>query len=218
MGDLKVRLSDLSGARKDYETALPIYREIQDRLGEANTLQSLANLQRAEGQPEAALQQLQVVLQIHLEIQDRFSAGNDLLYLARTAIAAKQYGLAVLFAEEALLIYRAINYQFGEALIFDDQGGAFDELNEKTGAWAAWWQAREIFRAIQNPSAQRLDETFERLKGNMGAAAFEKLVTDLQAHAEARRQAAVAEVREQAGNDPFYHAIVEALRKGQLSN
>jgi exonuclease VII small subunit len=46
----------LEAARAHYEAALPIYREIQDRLGEANTLQSIGRLLRAEKQLENALE------------------------------------------------------------------------------------------------------------------------------------------------------------------
>ncbi|MER2626682.1 MAG: tetratricopeptide repeat protein, partial [Accumulibacter sp.] len=44
IGRLKTRTDDLAGARADYEAALPIYRQIDDRLGEANALKSLGDL------------------------------------------------------------------------------------------------------------------------------------------------------------------------------
>ncbi|MCS6848575.1 MAG: hypothetical protein RMN52_12795, partial [Anaerolineae bacterium] len=56
LGDLGLREDDLAGARASYEAALPIYRAIGDRLGEANTLQGFGDERIAAGEPEAALQ------------------------------------------------------------------------------------------------------------------------------------------------------------------
>ena len=39
LGDLRLRTDDLAGAQEAYEAALPIYRAIDARMGEANCLQ-----------------------------------------------------------------------------------------------------------------------------------------------------------------------------------
>ncbi|MCC6785767.1 MAG: CHAT domain-containing protein, partial [Planctomycetes bacterium] len=54
LGDLRRRVDDLEGARAAYEEALPIYREIHDRLGEANTLLALGDLRRRVADLEGA--------------------------------------------------------------------------------------------------------------------------------------------------------------------
>ncbi|MFN8003146.1 MAG: tetratricopeptide repeat protein [Acidobacteriota bacterium] len=49
IGDLLMRVADLSGARASYEKALPLYRQIEARLGEANVLQAMRDFADARG-------------------------------------------------------------------------------------------------------------------------------------------------------------------------
>jgi tetratricopeptide (TPR) repeat protein len=54
LGDVHVMLDEYGEARERYAQALPIYREIGARLGEANCHFGLADLERAAGNYAAA--------------------------------------------------------------------------------------------------------------------------------------------------------------------
>jgi tetratricopeptide (TPR) repeat protein len=89
-----VQLAEYPAARQRYEAALPIYRAIGDRLGEANCLLDLGRVTDDGGLMAQALA-------IHQEIGARFSDARDAFYYGdwllahgETAPAAAVYQLA----------------------------------------------------------------------------------------------------------------------------
>lgn len=194
LGDLKVRLADLAGARADYETALPIYRGINDRLGEANTLQSLGNLALASGDPHAAFAEYRRALEIHTQIQAQLGVAADFGYMARAA-AAGSHARAVMLCEQSLSILRAIQDRFGQALSLQIQAESFWALKGQTPAFAARWLARDLFRAIGSPSAKQIDGIFAEIETALGADQYRQLIAELEAHAEGMRLEGVEAVK-----------------------
>ncbi|MBN1220153.1 MAG: tetratricopeptide repeat protein, partial [Anaerolineae bacterium] len=59
-----------------YNQALELFRAVQDRLGEANTLKAIGALKLAEGQLEEALKLLDQTLQLYQTIGDRVGQAN----------------------------------------------------------------------------------------------------------------------------------------------
>ena len=78
LGDLYVRTDRLREAEQSYQAALPIYREIEDRLGEANTLQALGDLYVRTARLREAEQSYQAALPIYREIEARLGEANTL--------------------------------------------------------------------------------------------------------------------------------------------
>ncbi len=212
LGDLKLRLADLVGARADYEAALPIYRTIQMRLGEANCQQCLGNLLAAEGRLKEAMEAMLAALTIHLDIRDTLSCGSDLGFLGRVLQRAASHKQAILCFEETIHIYRAIHKSFDQALALWDQGQSLRILEEKAGALAALWQARDIFHTIQDSSAAALDALFAQLE-QQDPENYSQFMAELQTRAEEIRQEAVTKVREAAGDAPLIQQIHAAVRK-----
>ena len=204
LGDLKVRVADLAGARADYERALPIYRAIEDRLGEANTLQSLGNLLRAEQQFEAAFAAYAQALQIHTEIQAALSVAADLLQMGRTAQMAQSHTQALQLADQALNIYRQIEDRWGQALSLEDQAKALLSLEAYDAAIAAWWQAAGIFQAIGDESGVgEILGILQNIQSQVPPDVWSQWLAAVQADAEGLRSAAVAAIlRAQSSDDP----------------
>jgi len=73
LGDVHVSLSESAQARQRYEEALPIYRAIGDRLGEANCYLAL-------GRVTDSAEFFERAIQIHAAIQAHFSEARDLYY------------------------------------------------------------------------------------------------------------------------------------------
>ena len=198
LGDLRLRVADLAGARAAYDEALPLFRAIDAKLGEANTLNGIGNLLRMEEKFEAAFGHYHQALNIHTQIQNQLGVASALIQMGRTAHAAKAHHQAVSLAEQALQIYRGIgNDAFDEALAIEDQGNALLELGEQDAAIAAWWQARELFRAISDEgNASRLDDVFANVAQHLGDD-WPALEAQLREGAEAMRAAAVAKLAAQ---------------------
>ena len=65
MGVARAKLGDRAGARQAYEEALGVYRTLGNRIGEADTLIGLADLERDEGNPAQALKWATAALQTY---------------------------------------------------------------------------------------------------------------------------------------------------------
>jgi len=74
-------LSELPEARARYEEALPIYRAIGAKLGEANVLSSQGRLLVMSGEGQKGLQTLQDALDLYAAIGDKVGQAN--IYTAR---------------------------------------------------------------------------------------------------------------------------------------
>ncbi|MCP4348145.1 MAG: tetratricopeptide repeat protein [Desulfobacterales bacterium] len=207
LGDLMSKLSDLESAKELYEKALPIYQEIKSRLGEANTLQEMGQLLRAEGNYDESNDRLMEATEIHLSISSFLSVGTDLLYLTRTKNNQGQYPVAVTISEVALSICRIIKDSWNQTLILEDQGDAFDGMENQTASIAAKWQAWQISQQIHPSMSQYFSSFFEKLEQEMEKEEYQNLIAKLEKEAETIRHKAVSEVINTHGNDPFVQKI-----------
>ncbi len=213
MGDLLMRVADLAGARAIYEKVLPIYREIEDRLGEANTLKTMGDLLMVEGEPDEAMNQLLSVLRIHADIYSQINFDSDLIYLERASQAAELHDQAVLISEEALLLARRLGDRWNQALALEDQGDAFNGLDDEQSAHAAWWQARELFRSIGEQFAASLDQLFAEIEEKLGEDQYRVLTKELQSSAEKMRSAAVAKLAIQLKDNSLLREIRKLIEQ-----
>ena len=75
-----MRQDRLSEAETAYNQALPLYRQIEDRLGEANTRKSLGQLRSKQDRVEEAEAHFAQALQMYEAIGERYSIAITLTY------------------------------------------------------------------------------------------------------------------------------------------
>ena len=88
--------------------ALPIYRQIGDRLGEANAVQALGDVARMQARYEEATERYEQALPIYRQIGDRLGEATTLVSRARLAIATGEHPYAIAEMAEAIRIYTVI--------------------------------------------------------------------------------------------------------------
>ncbi len=86
-GDGLSFLDQREEALSRYEEALGLYRQVGDRLGEANVLKAQGNLALAQGQTASAVQWLDQAVTIHHAIGDLYSEAADRYYRALAYLA-----------------------------------------------------------------------------------------------------------------------------------
>lgn len=115
LGELEMRDARVPEARRHYEAALPIFREIKSRLGEANTLLALGNLELREAQLEVARRYYEAALPIFRGVKFRLGEANTLKSQGDLALREARLGEARRCYDEALSVYREIKWRLGEA-------------------------------------------------------------------------------------------------------
>ncbi|MFZ5887088.1 MAG: tetratricopeptide repeat protein, partial [Chloroflexota bacterium] len=105
-------------ALESYQKALGLYSEIGAKLGEANVLQAIGDVQQFRDERDAALESYQKALGLYSEIGDRLGEANTLQSMGKLAIQnAKdqegfQEGMKIL--QTAMGIYEEIEDKVGQ--------------------------------------------------------------------------------------------------------
>jgi tetratricopeptide (TPR) repeat protein len=147
-GDVLQFLKQSREALGNYEQALTIYREVGDRLGEANTLKAQGDVLQFLKQSREALGNYEQALTIYREVGDRLGEANTLKAQGDVLQFLKQSREALGNYEQALTIYREVGDRLGEANTLIAQGDVLQFLDQRREALGNYEQALTIYREV----------------------------------------------------------------------
>jgi tetratricopeptide (TPR) repeat protein len=136
LGDLDLREARLEQARENYLKVLPIFTDIQENIGLANTLKALGNLASIQGETGRAVDMLQRSLDIDTEIQNMLGVRADHGYLGQHFMRNDQPREAALAFEASLQALSKQADPIGYKIAFQGQLDAFAKLNDIIGILA----------------------------------------------------------------------------------
>ncbi len=148
LGDVYLRLSELPEARAKYEEALPLYRAIGARLGEANCIKSLGDVHVALSELPEARAKYEEALPLYRAIGEKLGEANCIKSLGDVHVRLSELTDARARYEEALPLYRAIGARLGEANCISSLGDVHVRLSELPDARARYEEALPLYRAI----------------------------------------------------------------------
>ncbi|NMF58834.1 tetratricopeptide repeat protein [Pseudanabaena yagii] len=147
-GKIKFRFYQAKEALERYEAALTFYREIGERVGEANALQEIGDVLQFLSRRTEALERYEAALAFYREIGARLGEANTLKaigdvlqFLSRRTEALERY-------EAAMAIYREIGARLGEANTLKAIGDVLQFLKRSTEALERYEAAMAIYREI----------------------------------------------------------------------
>jgi tetratricopeptide (TPR) repeat protein len=144
LGDVHYMLSEYQEARARYEQALPIYREIGARLGQANAIKSLGDVHRMLAEYQEARARYEQSLPIYREIGDRLGQANAISSLGDVHLRVSEYGPARERYEQALPIYREIGARHNESICLGSLGLAYAYLHDYDRAIQSYDRAIQL--------------------------------------------------------------------------
>ncbi|NUN65866.1 tetratricopeptide repeat protein [Pseudanabaena biceps] len=115
LGDISKHLEKNAKALKRYESAITLYRKIDNQLGEANTLKAIGDVLQFCKQIKKALKKYEIALAIYREIGDFIGEANTLKAIGDVLQSLDLRTEALERYEVALAIYREIGDRLGEA-------------------------------------------------------------------------------------------------------
>ena len=148
------KTSQYQAALKSWQEALGIYRELEDREGEAGSLNNLGNVYRKLGQYRKAIEFHQQSLSIKRELEDRQGEAISLSNLGNVYDSLEQYRQAIEFHQQSLVIERELENRQGEAISLKDLGFAYRRLGEYRKAIEFLQQSLAIDRELENRQGQ----------------------------------------------------------------
>ncbi len=149
LGDLYFELRDDVGlATEAYNQALQLYREVGDRLGEANTLRAIGDVLQFLNQSREALQRYDAALALYRDVGDRLgeaytlqAIGDVLQFLDQRSEALQRY-------DAALALYREVGSRLGEANTLRAIGDVLQFLKQSREALQRYDAALALFREV----------------------------------------------------------------------
>jgi tetratricopeptide (TPR) repeat protein/transcriptional regulator with XRE-family HTH domain len=122
-----------------HHAATEAARHLGDRLGHANALNDLADVQRLTGEYPAATRDLEQALGLYRDLGDRLGQAHALLNLGAVRRLTGEYPAAVQALEQALGLYRDLGDRLGQAHTLHYLGA----VRRLTGDYPAAAQALE---------------------------------------------------------------------------
>ena len=112
LGDVQMRWAAYDEAEKAYVEALKIYKDIGDRLGEANALRGLGDVRMMRAAYDEAEQAYAGSLKIYKDVGDRLGEANVWIGLGNVCEAKGDRSAALESFQKALQIGEEIGYNF----------------------------------------------------------------------------------------------------------
>src|SRR6185369_16853734 len=84
-GEIALRRGELDEARRRYQEALPLFRRVQDALGEANCVARLGDLALRRADADDARERFEEALALYAKIPELYSMGLSHRRLAKLA-------------------------------------------------------------------------------------------------------------------------------------
>ena len=137
-----------------HATALRAAQHLGDRLGQANALIDLGDVQLVAGDLPGAAQALEEALGIYRDLGNRLGQANALIDLGDVRLATGHSSAAAEALEEALGISRDIDYRLGQINVLNNLG----EVRTMTGDYLAAAEALEEALGISRDLGERLGQ------------------------------------------------------------
>jgi len=161
-------LAEYGPARERYAEALPIYREIGARVGEANCIQSLGDVHLRLAEYGPARERYAEALPIYREIGARLGEANCIQALGDVLMGEEQYEAAMASYQEAADRYRALELPSNEAGAVSAIAYLHQRLKQHDRALQAYGRAIQL--APENPMWYR-NRAWEYIKVKNATAA-----------------------------------------------
>ena len=143
--------SDLSAQERLLTEALAVYRDIGNRWGQANSIQSLGHIARMRARYDEAAERYEQALAVYRDIGNRWGQANSIKSLGHIAYSRARYDEAAERYEQALAVYREIGNRFNEAYCLAARARLAVATGDQDGATRDMAEAARILTAINLP-------------------------------------------------------------------
>jgi len=148
LGDVHNQLSELPEARARYEEALPLYRAIGAKIGEANCIKALGDVHNKLSELPEARARYEEALPLYRAIGEKIGEMYTILNLADVASKEKKFDLAIQLAESTIETAKKISPS-NVASAFNNLANIYEKKKDYPKAIEFYTKAMEIFTGSQ---------------------------------------------------------------------
>ncbi|MGH2497649.1 MAG: tetratricopeptide repeat protein [Ktedonobacteraceae bacterium] len=161
--------SSAYGAKMDaavgcYEEALFLYRQVGDRLGEANVRKAMGDVQQFRKDMQAALASYEQALGLFRQVGSKLGEANCYLAQGRVARQQEDFQSALTLQTRAYQLYQDIHDQYDQAVALYYRSFAFESMQEREQAIEDIETSLAIAIPLDLPFVDLLRERLEKLR------------------------------------------------------
>jgi tetratricopeptide (TPR) repeat protein len=139
---------DVNQAIERYQQSFDLAKKLDDRLGEANCLQAIADVLQFQKRSSEALVNYEQALSLYRDIGARLGEANCLQAIADVLQFQDRYSEALVNYEQALSLYRDIGARLGEANCLQAIADVLQFQKRSSEALVNYEQALSLYRDI----------------------------------------------------------------------
>ncbi len=147
-GEFYRRMTEMDEALRCYYEALPLFRQVGDRVGEANVLRAMGDVQQFRKELEEAMQSYEQALGLYRQVGSRVGEANVLQAMGDVQQFRKELEEAMQSYEQALGLYRQVGSRVGEANVLRAMGDVQQFRKELEEAMQSYEQALGLYRQV----------------------------------------------------------------------
>ncbi len=132
----------------EYDKALALYKQINDKAGQATSLQYTGRLYEAQTDYRGALENYSAALALWREVPDRRGEGYALSSIGTMQLYLGDLNLAYTAFQQARDIYREVGNREGEGLCLQEIGNVYRQQGNLVKALEYFQQGVSIFREV----------------------------------------------------------------------
>ncbi len=138
---------ETDAALESYNEALKLFRQVGAKLGEANVLQAIGDVQQFRDDRDAALESYNEALKLFRQVGDKLGEANVLQAIGDVQQFRKETDAALESYNEALKLFRQVGAKLGEANTLQSLGkSAIMAANDQT----SFEQGVQILQSAMN--------------------------------------------------------------------
>jgi tetratricopeptide (TPR) repeat protein len=148
LGDIALMRSDYETARRCYEEALPLYREVGDVQGEAHCIRSLGSIAFVRSDHGTARRRYEEALPLYRQAGAVQGEANCIQSLGNIALERSDHETARRRYEEAQPLYRQVGDALGEANCIKSLGNIALRRSDHETARRRYEEAQPLYRQV----------------------------------------------------------------------
>ncbi len=153
----------LETALECYEVAYSLYRQVGDRLGEANVRKAMGDVQQFRDDREAALESYEQALGLFRQVGDRLGEANCYMAQGNMALEQEDYQTALSLHDKAYQLYQQIQDRYSQVALLYYRSLVYEEMNERSLAIQDIEQSLITAQLLDLPQIELLQERLDEL-------------------------------------------------------